>query len=71
MKNKIILPNKNISLHLFSIFLINIKTKMNCKTESYFFIMFFMVGCIWIRDARRTDAKSTVTFGNKSRFWNH
>ncbi len=27
-------------------FLINEKTKMNCKTESYFFIMFRMVGRI-------------------------
>ncbi len=23
---------------------------MNCKTESYFFIMFSVVGCVWIRD---------------------
>ncbi len=28
----------------------NVKAKMNCKTESYFWIMFFMVGGIWIRD---------------------
>ncbi len=40
MKNKIILHNKNISLYLFSKFLNECKTKTNCKTESYFFIMF-------------------------------
>ncbi len=30
-------------------FLINVKTKMICKTDSYF-IMFRMVGRIWIRE---------------------
>ncbi len=28
----------------------NVKTKMNCKTESYFLIMFSMVGRIWMRE---------------------
>ncbi len=28
----------------------NVKTKMNCKTESYFLIIFSLVGRIWIRD---------------------
>ncbi len=51
MKNKIILHNKNIIAYICLVhFLINVKTKMNCKTESYFLIMFCMVGRIWIRD---------------------
>ncbi len=40
MKNEIILHNINISLYLFSKFFLNVKSKTNCKTESYFLIMF-------------------------------
>ncbi len=51
MKNEIILHNKNIVAYICLVrFLINVKTKTNCKTESYFLIMFSMVGRIWIRD---------------------
>ncbi len=47
MKNKIVLHNKNIKAYIFLVhFQINVKTKMNCKTESYFLIMFSMVGRI-------------------------
>ncbi len=37
-------------IRLVKIF-INVKTQINCKTESYFLIMFRMVGRIWIRAA--------------------
>ncbi len=48
MKNKIIL-HKNIIAYICLVhFLINVK--IYCKTESNFFIMFSMVGRIWIRD---------------------
>ncbi len=51
MKNKIVLHNKNIIAYICLVhFQINVKTKMNCKTESYFLIMFSMVGRIWIPD---------------------
>ncbi len=51
MKNKIILHNKNIIAYICLVhFFINVKTKMNCKTESNFLIIFSMVGDIWIRD---------------------
>ncbi len=47
MKNKIVLHNKNIKAYICLVhFKINVKTKMNCKTESYFLIMFSMVGRI-------------------------
>ncbi len=40
MKNKIIL-HKNIIAYICLVhFLINVKPKMNCKTESYFLIVF-------------------------------
>ncbi len=39
MKNKIIL-HKNIIAYILVNFLINVKPKMNCKTESYFLIVF-------------------------------
>ncbi len=39
MKNKIIL-HKNIIAYILVYFKINVKTKMNCKTESYFLIVF-------------------------------
>ncbi len=42
---------------------------MSCKTESYFLIMFSMVGRIWIRDGphaghglRTTALNATLTF---------
>ncbi len=55
MKNKIILHYKNFIAYIcLEIFLINVKTKMNCK-QSYFFIMFSMVGRIWIRDGPRVE----------------
>ncbi len=42
------LYNKNIIAYICLVhFLINVK-QMNCKTESYFVIMFSMVGHIWI-----------------------
>ncbi len=38
MKNNIILHNKNIIAYICLIFFfINVKTQMNCKTESIFF----------------------------------
>ncbi len=53
MKNKIISYNKNIIAYICLVhFLINLKTKINYKTESYFLIMFSLVGRIWIRDGR-------------------
>ncbi len=37
------LLNKNIISYICLVnFLINVKTEMNCKTESYFFIMLIM-----------------------------
>ncbi len=43
---------KNIIAYICLVnFLINVKSKMNCKTESHFLIMFSMVGRIWIRDS--------------------
>ncbi len=45
-----ILHNKNIVAYICLVnFVINVKTKINCKTESYFFHV--QVGHIWIRDA--------------------
>ncbi len=39
MKNKMILHNKNIIAYICLVnVLINVKTKMNCKTEKLFFI---------------------------------
>ncbi len=41
MKNKIILHNKNIIAYISLVhFLINVKPKMNGKTESYFLFVF-------------------------------
>ncbi len=51
MTKKNILHNKNITAYICLVhFLINVKTKMNSKTDIYFLIMFSMVGRIWIRD---------------------
>ncbi len=51
MKNTIILHNKNIIAYICLVnFYMNVKTKINCKTESYVFIMFSMVGRIWMRE---------------------
>ncbi len=54
MKNSIILHKKNIIAHICLVhFLIHEKTKMISKTESYFLMMFSMVGRIWIREGPR------------------
>ncbi len=43
--------NQNVIAYICLVhFLIHVKTKINCKTESYFLIMFSMVGCVWIRE---------------------
>ncbi len=47
-------------------FLINVKTKINCKTESYFFIMFSMVGRIWIHDGPHAGRGLRTTALNSS-----
>ncbi len=42
MKNKMILHNKNIIAYIcLENVLINVKTKMNCKTEKLFFIYLY------------------------------
>ncbi len=57
-----VILHKNISLYLFSTVLNEYKSKMNCKTETYFLlssthktVTFSMVGCIRICDGPRAD----------------
>ncbi len=55
MKNKMVLHCRNFITYICLVhFQTNVKTKMNCKTESYFLIMFSMVGRIWIPDGPHT-----------------
>ncbi len=58
-EKQISLLNKNIISYICLVhFWINVKTKMNCKTESYFLIMLIMFnygGRIWIRDGPRVE----------------
>ncbi len=44
---------------------------MNCKTESYFFIMFIVVGRIWIFDGPRVEVcggSNQLNYINKNEF---
>ncbi len=67
----IILHNKYIIAYICLVhFLINIKTKINCKTESYFCIMFSMVGRIWICDEPHAGrGLRTTALKEHSNFW--